>query len=456
MKMNSVLKNGSLYVFGNLFNKAIAFLTVPIFTRLLTTAEYGVVNTYSSWVNMLAVIIGLSMTNSVRNAFVDYRDELGEYLSSVFTLSLLNFGIILALSQLIANKISLPRILLLLCLIESFSNFIVNTVVMRYVMEESAVYRTLLMILPNLLGAVASVFLIYMLDSNKYIGRVLGTCISTSIFGFSLLAYYWLKYRTFTSKKYWSYALSISLPLIMHGLSTNILGTSDRTIITLFKGPEQTGVYSLIYNFSMVAGVITSSAESVWIPRFTRNMIDRNFKTANHEINILIYAVLFFFCGLFTIAPELIMILGGEEYLSGYSMVFPLVSASFITFLYGIYVNCEFYYKKTATIALSTIIAAMLNIVLNFIFVPLFGAVAAAYTTLVSYLISFVLHSRRAHAINKEIAPYKVMIIPCLIIVTSGLITMILRQNLLLRYSVMLLLGTAYVIVVYKKLLKRN
>lgn len=454
MKMNSVIKNGSLYVFGNLFNKAIAFLTVPIFTRMLTTAEYGVVNTYSSWVNILAVFVGLSMTSSVRNACIDYKNELGEYISSVFTLAAVNFIMILALSQLIANRVSLSRALLVLCLIESFSNFVINTVVVRYVMEEAAVYRTLLMVLPNLIGAIISVLLIYPLNSNKYIGRVLGTCISTSIFGISLLAYYWGKYKSFISKKYWKYALSISLPLIMHGLSTNILGTSDRTVITIFHGSEQTGIYSLIYNLSMVAGVITSSAESVYITRFTKNMLKKDYKTVNHEINILIYVVLFFFCGLFTIAPELILILGGQEYLSGYSMVFPLVSASFVMFLYGIYVNCEYFYKKTTTIAISTIIAAVLNIILNFIFIPKFGAVAAAYTTLVSYIVSFILHARKSHDVNKEVAPYKIILVPCLIIVASGIITTIFMEYILLRYSLMILLGTLYVIIVYNKLLK--
>lgn len=451
-----IIKSGSLYIFGNLFNKAIAFITVPIFTRMLTTAEYGIVNTYSSWVSMLAVIIGLSMTNSVRNAFVDFRKELGEYISSVFSLATVNFAIILILSQLIAKKIPLSKTLLLLCLIESFSNFIVNTIVMKCVMEEAAGYRTLLMVLPNLIGAILSVVMILMLSTSKYYGRVIGTCIGTSLFGIPLLCYYCFRYKTLFSKKYWSYALSISLPLILHGLSTNILGTSDRTIITIFDGAEQTGVYSLIYNLCMVAGVITSSAESVWLPRFTRNMMNKDYGQVNREISILVYVVIFFFCGLFTIAPELVLLLGGQDYLSGMGMLFPLISASFVTFLYGIYVNCEYYYKKTATIATSTLIAAGLNVVLNFVFVPIFGAVAAAYTTLASYIVSFLLHSRKAHSINKEIAPYRIMVVPCLIIIVAGIITSVLRHSLMLRYATMTLLGIAYVFVGYIRNLKEN
>lgn len=57
---------------GNLFNKALAFFTIPIFTRLLTTSEYGIAQTYLSWVSILTLIVGLSLGNSIRTAYVDF------------------------------------------------------------------------------------------------------------------------------------------------------------------------------------------------------------------------------------------------------------------------------------------------------------------------------------------------------------------------------------------------
>ena len=84
---NKYLRSGGLYLFGNLFNKAISFLTVPIFTRILSTEEYGVVSTYSSRVSIMAVIIGLALGNTIRNAYVDFKQDLDGYISSVFALS---------------------------------------------------------------------------------------------------------------------------------------------------------------------------------------------------------------------------------------------------------------------------------------------------------------------------------------------------------------------------------
>ena len=94
-----------MYIFGNLFNKAIAFITVPIFTRILTTEEYGIVNTYAAWVNLMAVVVGISLGNSIRNAFLEMGDELGKYISSIFTLATVNFGIVSVIFIFIANNI---------------------------------------------------------------------------------------------------------------------------------------------------------------------------------------------------------------------------------------------------------------------------------------------------------------------------------------------------------------
>lgn len=452
MKVKSVIKNGSLYIFGNLFNKAIAFITVPIFTRLLTTEEYGIVNTYTSWVSLLAVFVGLSLGQTIRNSFVDMREDLGKYISSIFTLAGLNFGLICLVYMLVSKHIALPTPIVWLCLIESLANFVVNSLLMKYVMEEEAVKRTLLMVLPNLLGAIISVILISMLQGERHYGRIVGTCFSTAVFGIGIMIFYLIKYHTFIRKDIWKYALTLSIPLIFHGLACNILGASDRTIITYYRGAAETGVYSLIYNLSMVANVVTSSAESVWLPKMTQTLIDKNYKKTNDDIKVYVYVVTFAFCGLLTIAPELVYILGGDEYMSGLSMVFPIVASSFIMFMYSVYVNIEYFYKKTNIIAIATFVAAGLNLLLNIIFIPRFGAIAAAYTTLISYFVSFVLHSMNAHKLNANVAPYKLLLPAVFVVAISGIITTVLSENIILRWGIMIVCGAIYVIICWKKI----
>ena len=451
-----VIKNGSLYILGNIFNKAISFITVPIFARLLTTEEYGIASTYFSWITLLSVVIGLSLSSSIRNAIIDMSEELGKYISSIFTLASLNFGIICIIVAVVINKISIPHPLIWMCIIEGFFNFIVNSIIFKYMMEEEAKKRTLLMVLPNLMGALLAIALISVMENDKYYGRVGATCFVTSAFGLSILLYYFIKYRTFVNLKYWKYAIPISIPLIFHGISNVVLGAADRSIITYYCGASDTGIYSLIYNLSMASVVITSSAESVWIPRMTKNLYDKDYRTFHHELLVYIYGVEFVFCGLLTISPELVRYIGGVEYMSGFDMVFPIFASAFVLFAYTIYVNVEYFHKKTKMIATATIIAAILNIILNFIFIPLYGSVAAAYTTLVSYIVSFILHSRDAMKIDKEAVPYKIFIIPAIIILVTGVIVSLTKDLIVLRYMIMLFTGTVYAFIILKVVVKRK
>lgn len=69
-------KQSTSYLFGTLFNKGIAFFTVPIFTRLLSTSDYGVVTTYNSWIAILAMVVGFALHSGIRIAFVDFKDEM--------------------------------------------------------------------------------------------------------------------------------------------------------------------------------------------------------------------------------------------------------------------------------------------------------------------------------------------------------------------------------------------
>ena len=69
-----------------------------------------------------------------------------------------------------------------------------------------------------------------------------------------------------------------------------------------------------------------------------------------------------------------------------------MICDAFVLFLYNTIVPSEYYSKKTIYIMLGTSVAAVLNVVLNYIFIQVFGFVAAAYTTLAAYIVYLILH----------------------------------------------------------------
>ena len=451
VKLNNSVKIGTLYLVGNIFNKAIAFITIPIFTRLLTTEEYGIVNTYTSWASILMVIVGLSLGNSVRNAFVDYKNDLDAYMSSIFTLSFINFIIMTAIATAICMGTHIVSVsLLLFCFFESFGTFVINAYIIRYMMSEEATKRTMLMVLPNLIGSVMSVILIFLLPKQKYYGRIISTCVISFGVGLILFINTWRKSHCLYSKKYWVYSLKLCIPLIFHGLSVTILNTSDKTIITMLCGAAHTGIYSLVHNFGMIAMVITSSLDSMWIPIFTRKMIDGDLKGINKFSFKYILCLTYIFAGILLVGPEVLTILAPKEYWEGAYIIAPFVIASYFQFLYTLSVNAEFYYKETKVIAKNTVIAAITNVILNFIFIPMFGYQAAAYTTVFSYFVSLVMHYVFCKKLNKELFPLKIYILPTIIITAITVYQYIFIKNWFARWSALIVITILIVIIGYR------
>lgn len=241
------------------------------------------------------------------------------------------------------------------------------------------------------------------------------------------------------------------MPLVFHTISVNILNVSDKTIITMFRGASETGIYSLIYSVGWVINVVTSSAEALWIPKFTDALVVKDYETINRHIKIYTYVVLFAFCGLLTIAPELIFLMGGIEYQTGLIFIVPIIAALFVLFIYSIYAAIELFYKKTSMVALSTVIAAILNLGLNFIFIPKYGGMAAALTTLASYIVSLILHRRTARKLDDKIAPDMLFIFPVTVFTVSCIVTFIFRELIAIRWGIMSGLGVIFGITVWKQ-----
>ena len=103
------------------------------------------------------------------------------------------------------------------------------------------------------------------------------------------------------------------------------------------------------------------------------------------------------------------------------------------------YVNVEYYYEKTLFITVNTIIAAIINVMLNAIFIPEFGYTAAAYTTLASYVCSLGLHARYANKMNNNILPFAQYIVPIIHLTVISIIFYFLMDIWIIRWSILVL-----------------
>lgn len=440
MNENNYKKAGTFYFIGNVFNKGIAFFTVPVFTRILSTSDYGIVTTYNSWIGILSMIMGFALHMSVRMAAIDYKEKLDDFMSSIILFiclsSLGSIAIVTSIMKLFHVNTSI--VLVLICMFQASATATIEDYSSYLMMQYRYKARTAFMILPNLMSVMASIFTItIILNDNLYLGRIVPTAAIITLFGAIVVVLVMKKGKFRINKEYIKYAMAISAPLILHGIALNILSQSDRIMITSLADAAQTGIYSLIYNFSMIATVITTTLEGIWVPWFINKLKvgsrDEIKIVARDYIHFMTYAMV----SLILVAPEVVKILANRNYWEGISIIPPVVLSNFVIFAYSLYVNIEHYYKKTPYITCNTVIAAVSNIILNFIFIPRYGYVAAAYTTLASYIISFTLHSRYAKTLEPDLYPLNQFIKPLANLLIVTVLFYIFKEQPVIRWVLM-------------------
>lgn len=451
--MSKEVRASMLYLVGNISTKAIAFLTIPIFTRLLTTTEYGIVNTYTSWVSIAAVVTTLSLFDSFRMALVDKKLDFESYCASAIRLGGILFCISMALATLAITIVpTLRRIgwMIYACLVQAYGVFCVASMSTKYMLQFQYAKRSIYLIVPNVLCAVLAILLMSIHSENRYIWRILAYVIVYILF---IAAALWTTRKGKTKTEYWKRAVAYSLPLVFHGLSLVILSSSDRIMITAISGAAESGVYSLVYNLGLISVAVSTSLEGIWLPWFIRKFKGREIQTINEKAKYLIENITVVVIGVMLVAPEILQVMASEQYWSGKPIIFPIVVAAYFMFLYDLAVNVELQCNATSKIAANTMMAAAINVILNLILIPFFGAIAAAYTTVIAYFFSMLLHCHYAKQFAPGIFPFRkylpyfmtVVVVAVLCEFTYGI------EYAVVRWCAAVLLGGIYLLLMFRK-----
>ena len=455
---HTVVKAGSIYFIGNMLDRLLVFIMIPVFTRMLSAQDYGVVATYLSWVAIVTLIVGVSFQGCIRNAYIEFKEDIEAFMSSVLMLSFMIFiGVFLMVIFIVYGMNleyfkTIDKRLVLICLIHSYSNFIVSYLSTYYMMTYHYIKRVVLMLVPNVLIIIGSIFLIQSILSSKlYMGRIWAYAFIYGVIGVGIFLNIMFKGRCLIRKLYWKYALRLCLPLVLHGLSLVILAQSDRIMIAYYSGTSQTAIYSLVYNFSMILTVIQTAIEGIWIPWFYEKMTEENYVVINRMASQYIWIMTIFAIGITFVAPEILRWATPKSYWGGMYMILPVVLSSYMIFLYSLPVNLEYYHKNTKIISLNTLLVALLNVVLNTLLIPRYGASIAAFTTLFCYTISFLVHYRVGKKLTKELFPGKIFWKQIVLLAIMAVINYALMEKMLWRWLIVGVLSLGYLIIFYKK-----
>lgn len=453
---NVVAKAGIWFTICNFLFRGMSFITTPIFTRLLTKEELGNYSNLASWIAVLIVITSFDLSTSIIRSKIEHEDDIDSYIWSILSFSTIFTLILYAAVIIFKEPVSAFLQMDMKYVHLMFLYFLTTPAYSMLITKHRAFYRYKLFVLITAIMTVCSTglsLLLVICMDDKLLGRAIGQYAPSIVIGAVIFIYLAVSGKKI-KMKYWKYAIVICLPLVPHTLSIHLLSSSDKIIITKIAGSEYSATYSVASNVYQILSILLSSMNHAWTPWLFENMHHKNYDEIKKFSRV--YVVLFIAAAvvLMLVGPEMIWIFGGKNYKDSVYCLAPLLVGCIFQFVYTMLVNIEFYSKKTVGVAFATAIVAAVNIILNLIFIPMYirySYVIAAYTTLVGYVLLFILH----YLLVKRLGYNKVFDIKLFSILLMMSIGVLFVMNMLykttiIRYLMLLIYTSLIIAVLYK------
>ena len=409
----------------------------------------------------MTVILSLNSYTAVGRYYYEKTDDFGEFIGTSFIF----VGLILCITviiyilfyQQINNLIKLPGLLpiylLFACLLAIIRSVYAQILVPQKKSKELAIIN----VLNGYIGFAIAVLFVYLLKENRYLGKIWATL----LVGFIFSIYYIKeikKYLKFNFKMdHIKYIANYSIPLMPHNLSGIILAQFDRIMINNIESTASAGLYSLGYNIGMLLLMVNSSMMTALIPDFMKFLDNKEYDRLDVLMGKIFSIGTIVALGLILFAREIVVVLADVKFHEALKVV-PIVIIGYVFyemyFMYGMYPG---YKKKTIYTSIVSLSAGSLNVVLNAMFIPKYGYIAAAYTTLISYFAMFVMAWIMAKYILKQrVSPLWLFWKPTLImfgfIAAAYFLGDLGLNTILFIFIKLILLGLFSLIVFYKEI----
>lgn len=425
--------------------KCIAIITTPIFTRIMTTEQYGQFTVYNSWMQTFAVLTTLRLNWGVfSKGMSKYKHDRDGYTSTMqtvtFLLTLAWFLVYLVFREPINSLTELPTFLMVAMFAEMAVTPAIDFWTTRQRFDyvyKPVVFRTMLMVVLNtVLGVIA-----VLLTKEKGYARIMTYVALDIAFGVVLFGYNLKKGKTLFRWEYAKFAVAFNLPLLLHYCSQQVLDQFGKIMVQKFAGIATAGIYGVAYNMGMLMKIITQNMNSGLVPWQYEQLEKQEYRQLD-DVLFMVYG----FVGacalaLSLFAPEVVLILSSRTYYEAVYAIPPLAIGVFFMFMYTTFANVEFYLEKNKFSMYISLSVAMLNIALNYVLIQRFGFLAAAYVSLISYIAyAFGHYVYMSHNVKKELGVRQVFNIKRLVglsaaIVCCGIGIVFLYDHIVLRYG---------------------
>ena len=388
-----LFKAGFWYVIGNFAGRAVTFITTPFFARLMTTSDYGEFSNFVGWVSILSLLLSVELQDTLSRAYYDFRKNYDDYISTVTLL-----GILLTLSVYIISVCYRGLVYTILAIPEQYIHILFFYLLFsfcRYVYyaREKTMYRyktvAVVTFLSSFVPTIISAFLVYYFpESNMLSARIYGYYIPSSLIGLFCMAALFRKAIVF-KMQYCRYALVLSIPLLVHYLTADLLTSTNIVITKSILGAESAALFSVANSATHILTVFfqaTSGALTTWIMDNLELGNDDKIRKGTF-IYVALLAIIIFITVLFT--PEIIYILGGDKYATSITFLPGLTFATFIQSVTTIFTIILTYDKNVVKTAFFTGIFALVSIIAKWFLLSDGGLIVLIYVNIAVFVMLF-------------------------------------------------------------------
>lgn len=429
-------KNIIFLTVGQFGTKFLTFFLVPLYTRVLTSSEYGTFDLYSATVSLLVPVLTLNIADSTTIFLLDKKNKaqssgivlisLGYYLISLLIFSCLLFVNWIFKFFPVFNKYIIYLFLmfavnglsnLFLCYARGFDR-IKNVSVSGVLCSAVMIALNLIFLLPMKMGL-----------KGYYLATIGGQFIQILYLGFSLKIFREISFKR-PEKSLHKEMISYSSPMMLNTVSWWINNVSDRYIVTAMCGIIENGIYSVAYKIPSILSMFQSIFSQAWTLSAVQDFDSEDKNGFFSKMYALYNVAMCIVCSVLIVFTKVIAkILYANDFYSAWKYVpFLLISVVFGSlsgYLGGIFAAV----KDSKSFASSTVCGAVLNIILNFLLIHFWGALGAAVATAVSYVVVWAIRLYRVMGIIKLRTNLLKDIFSYLAITTQAILLLVLKSE---------------------------
>ncbi len=446
--LKSFFSGSVILVISNIFLKAINFFLLPLYTSNLTPQMLGISDSVTTLTGLIFPILVMGLDSAYSAFYFDEADvnRKSEVFCSI-TSALFVLGLVPVILCLFSNSISVflfgnneYSMVIVVSLISVSLNLWYLSYTLELRMQNKMLTYGIITVVSSLLMVTLNIYFVSVIQIGVY-ALSLSTMI---VYGVQLVIFKIVVQtkvnRCFIKKKLLYSMFKFGLPLVPNVVAMWVLNLSDRYVILYFLGEMEVGLYGIGSRFATIVNVIISGIATAYTTFAYSNIKSKDAKKQYTLVLNIVYVLVIgivFVVSVFS--KEFVVLMAEQSYASAYQ---PMRDMMFAQAVYGIstIISYGIYFAKQTKYTLySTVVAAIVNLALNIIFIPIYGIRAAATTTLVGYAVMLVINYINAQRLYP--CPYEIRKVGFNILMLYVIALMIYEMNIVIKLLVTITVG---------------